>query len=202
VEVDSNPLMSLATMILGTTLPPPGDRGFLVGQLLHHVLSGKQGRLARDRTLVHTLALNLPLRLLAERTPVSVLPVAWSEHPQLAVYAECDPAAVENAHQALLQHLESLAQGAIRPEELDRAKHHLINSRALSMLAPGTLAAQVGAVAMFGGDPNGLAHSALEIEQLTKEDIIRTAQAHFQYHYVGVQMPDRHAIPHSEEAEQ
>ncbi len=190
-RVDGNPLTGLATIVVGVPLPASGDEGFVVGQLLYHILAGKQGRLVRDRGLLYSLALNLPFRLLAERTPVSVLPVVMSRQPHLAIYAECDPNAVENAHQALLRHIHSLREGAIRPEELERAKLNLINAEARIMLAPGSLAEHLGQIAVLGGDPASFDQGAATVQKITKEDIIATGEAYFQNHYIGVQMPQR-----------
>ncbi len=196
VRAGSNPLTGLATVVVGVPVSPPPGKGFRIGQLLYHVLSGAQGRLMRDRGLLHSLALNLPFRLLAQRTPVKVLPVALSRQPHLAIYAECDPGAVEETHQALLRHLNSLRDGAIRPEELGRAKQNLINGHARIMLGPTTLAAHLGEIEVLGGGPASFDQIAAEIQGITKGDIIATTQAHFQNHYIGVQMPETTAELH------
>ena len=190
VGAGSNPLTGLATVVVGVPVPAPGGQGFRVGQLLYHVLDGAEGRLVRDRGLLHSLALNLPFRLLAQRTPVKVLPVALSRQPHLAIYAECDPGAVEDTHQALLRHLNSLRDGAIRPEELDRAKQNLINACARVMLGPATLAAHLGQIELLGGGSDSFDQIAAEIQGISKEEIIAATQAHFQNHYIGVQMPE------------
>ncbi len=192
-RVAGNQVSSLATVIVGVPLPPPGDRNFPVGQILFHILYGDQGRLARDRALVRSLSLNMPFRLLAERTPVSVLPVVRSRHPHLAIYAECDPNALENVHRALLSHIESLAEGAIRPDELDRAKQNLINADARVMLAPTVLAARLGRIAMFGGDMDGADTFASQVQAISTADIVEVAQMYFRSHYIGIQMPDQTA---------
>ncbi len=192
-RVVGNQLTNLATIIVGVPLPPPGDRGFLVGQVLYHILHGGQGRLARDRALVRSLALNMPFRLLAERTPVSVLPVARSRHPHLAIYAECDPHAVENVHRTLLSHIESLGEGAIRPEELGRAKENLINADARIMLGPTMLATRLGRRAMLGGDLDSPDAFASQVQAISTEDIVGVAEMYFRSHYIGVQMPDHTA---------
>ncbi len=189
IRVGGNPQTRLATVVVGVALPPPQQRGFLVGQLLYHILGGPQGRLARDRSLFHTLALNLPFRLLAEHTPLRVLPVTMSDYPHLAVYAECAPDAVANVHEQLLRHINSLGAGAIRPEELQQAKRRLINSRARTMLSADRLAVHLGRMQMFGVAPASFADDTARIEQLTVADITALAQTHFQNHYVGVQMP-------------
>ncbi len=189
VRVGGSPQARLATVVVGVPLPTPRQRGFPVGQLLYHILNGSQGRLARDRSLLHTLALNLPFRLLAEHTPLSVLPVAMSNCPHLAIYAECAPDAVSRVHEGLLRHLNSLAAGAIRPEELQQAKQKLINRRAITMLTPSSLAAHLGQMQMFGLDPASFAEGTAKIEQLTVADITAMAQTHFENHYAGVQMP-------------
>jgi len=189
VRVGGNPQARLATVVVGVSLPTPRQRGFLVGQLLYHILNGPQGRLARDRSLFHTLALNLPFRLLAARTPLSTLPVAMSNCPHLAIYAECAPDAVRNVDEQLLRHINSLGAGAIRPEELQQAKRKLINSRARTMLTAARLAVQLGRMQMLGVAPDSFADDTARIEQLTVADITALAQTHFQNHYVGVQMP-------------
>ncbi len=189
VRVGGSPQAQLATVVVGVGLPAPGQQGFRVGQLLYHILSGPQGRLVRDRSLLHTLALNLPFRLLAEHTPLTVLPVAMSSSPHLAIYAECAPDAVGNVHEQLLRHINSLGAGAIRPEELQQAKQRLINRRARTMLSAGRLAAHLGRMQMLGVAPASFADGAAQIEQLTVEDITALAQTHFQNHYVGVRMP-------------
>ncbi|MCK4325063.1 MAG: insulinase family protein [Armatimonadetes bacterium] len=189
VRVGGSPQARLATVVVGVGLPAPGEPGFLVGQLLYHILGGPQGRLARDRSLFRTLALNLPFRLLAQRTPLTVLPVAMSNCPHLAIYAECAPNAVRNVDEQLLRHINSLGAGAIRPEELQQAKQRLINSRARTMLTAGRLAAHLGRMQMLGVALAGFADGTAQIQQLTLEDVTALAQTHFQNHYVGVQMP-------------
>ncbi len=189
VRVRSSRYARLATVIVGVSLPAPGQPGFRGGQLLYHILGGSQGRLARDRSLFYTLALNLPFRLLAQRTPLTVLPVAMSNSPHLAIYAECAPDAVRNVHEQLLRHINSLGAGAIRPEELQQAKQKLINSRARTMLSAARLATHLGRMQMLGLPAASFADGAAQIEQLTVEDITALAQTHFQNHYVGVQMP-------------
>ena len=189
VRVGGSPQDRLATVLVGVGLPAPGQPGFRVGQLLYHILSGPQGRLARDRSLFRALALNLPFRLLAQRTPLTVLPVAVSSSPHLAIYAECAPNAVGNVHAQLLRHINSLGAGAIRPEELQQAKRKLINSRARTMLTAGRLAAHLGRMQMLGVAPASFGDDTAQIEQLTVADVTALAQTHFQNHYVGVQMP-------------
>jgi len=189
VRVGGSPQARIATVVVGVGLPAPGQRGFLVGQLLYHILSGPEGRLARDRSLFRALALNLPFRLLAQRTPLTVLPVAMSNCPHLAIYAECAPDAVDNVHEQLLRHINSLGAGAIRPEELQQAKRRLINTRARTMLTAGRLATHLGRMQMLGVAPASFADGAAQIEQLTVADVTALAQTHFQNHYVGVQMP-------------
>jgi len=189
VRVGGSSQARLATMVVGVGLPVPGQPGFLVGQLLYNILGGSQGRLARDRSLFHTLALNLPFRLLAQRTPLTVLPVAMSSRPHLAIYAECTPDAVGNVHEQLLRHINSLGAGAIRPEELQQAKQKLINSRARTMLTAARLAVHLGRMQMLGLPPASFADGAAQIEQLTIADVTVLAQSHFQNHYVGVEMP-------------
>ncbi len=189
VRVGGSPQARLATVVVGVGLPAPGEPGFRVGQLLYHVLGGPEGRLARDRSLFHTLALNLPFRLLAQRTPLTVLPVAMSNCPHLAIYAECAPNAVRNVDEQLLRHINSLGAGAIRDEELQQAKQKLINSRARTMLTAARLAVHLGRMQMLGLPPASFADGTAQIEQLTVADVTALAQTHFQNHYVGVQMP-------------
>jgi len=189
VRVGGSPQARLATVIVGVGLPAPPEPGFRVGQLLYHILNGPQGRLARDRSLFHALALNLPFRLLVQRSPLSVLPVAMSSSPHLAIYAECAPDAVGNVHEQLLRHINSLAVGAIRPEELQQAKQRLINRRARTMLSAARLAVHLGRMQMLGLPPASFGEGTAQIEQLTVADITALAQTHFQNHYVGVQMP-------------
>ncbi len=189
VRVGGSPQARLATVVVGVGLPAPGEPGFFVGQLLYHILNGPEGRLARDRSLFRTLALNLPFRLLAQRTPLSTLPVAMSNYPHLAIYGECAPDAVGNVHEQLLRHINSLGAGAIRPEELQQAKQKLINSRARTMLTAGRLAAHLGRMQMLGVAPASFGDDTDRIEQLTVADVTALAQTHFQNHYVGVQMP-------------
>jgi len=189
VRVGGSPQARLATVVVGVALPTPKERGFLVGQLLYHILSGLQGRLARDRSLLHMLALNLPFRLLAQRTPLSALPVAMSNCPHLAIYAECAPDAVGNVHEQLLRHINSLGAGAIRPEELQQAKQRLTNSHARPMLTAARLAAHLGRMQMLGVAPASFTNDTAQIQQLTVEDITALAQTHFQNHYSGVGMP-------------
>ena len=189
VRVGGSPQSRLATVVVGVGLPAPGQPGFRVGQLLYHILGGPQGRLARDRSLFRTLALNLPFRLLAQRTPLTVLPVAMSNCPHLAIYAECAPDAVHNVDEQLLRHINSLGAGAIRPEELQQAKQRLINSRARTMLTAARLAVHLGRMQMLGLSPASFGDDTARIEQLTVADVTALAQTHFQNHYVGVQMP-------------
>ncbi len=189
VRVGGSPQARLATVVVGVGLPAPGQPGFRVGQLLYYILGGPQGRLARDRGLFRALALNLPFRLLAQRTPLTVLPVAMSNSPHLALYAECAPDAVHNVDEQLLRHINSLGAGAIRPEELQQAKQKLINTRARTMLSAARLAVHLGRMQMLGLPPASFADGTAQIEQLTVEDITALAQTHFQNHYVGVQMP-------------
>ena len=189
VRVGGSSQARLATVVVGVGLPAPGQPGFRVGQLLSHILGGPQGRLARDRSLFRALALNLPFRLLAQRAPLTVLPVAMSNCPHLAIYAECAPNAVRNVEEQLLRHLSSLGAGAIRDEELQRAKQRLINSRARTMLSAARLAVHLGRMQMLGVPLASFADGTAQIEQLTVEDVTALAQTHFQNHYVGVQMP-------------
>ncbi len=189
VRVGGNPQARLATVVVGVGLPAPGKPGFLVGQLLYHILGGPEGRLARDRSLFHALALNLPFTLLAQRTPLTVLPVAMSKRPHLAIYAECAPDVVANVHEQLLRHVNSLGAGAIRSEELQQAKQKLINSRARTMLTAASLAVHLGRMQILGLALDSFADGTAQIEQLTIADVTALAQSHFQNHYVGVEMP-------------
>ena len=189
VRVGGSPQVRSSAVVVGVALPAPGQPGFRVGQLLYHILNGPQGRLVRDRSLLHTLALNLPFRLLAQRTPLTVLPVTMSSSPHLAIYAECAPDAVPRVHEELLRHINSLSAGAIRPEELQQAKQKLINRGAIAMLAPVRLATHLGQMQMFGLDPASFGQAAARIEQLTTQDIVEAAGMYFENHYAGVQMP-------------
>jgi len=189
VRVGSTPRARVATMVVGVSLPGPGQPGFLVGQLLYNILGGAQGRLARDRSLFHALALNLPFALLSQRTPLTVLPVTMSNRPHLAIYAECAPNVVGNVHEQLLRHINSLGAGAIRPEELQQGKQKLINSRARIMLTAAGLAVHLGQMQMLGLPPASFADETTQIEQLTIADVTALAQSNFQNHYVGVDMP-------------
>lgn len=190
VQVAGNPSSRLAYIVLGAALPPPGTQGFLVGQILHQVLAGKQGRLQRDHGLLRSLALNLPFRLLATHFPLRPIPVALEATPHLAIYAECDPTAIEATRQGLLRHLNSFRDGSIHPDELTRAKRRVINNLALSMQRPLNIATRLGQYEMLGLAYTDAQPTAAQVDAITIEDVTDTAKTHFAQHYIGVLLPD------------
>lgn len=191
VQVGSSAESQLATVVLGVALPPPGSQGFLVGKVVHQMLAGAQGRLRRDRALLHSLALNLPFQLLARRFPLRSIPVTLESDPYLAIYAEADPKAIESTRRALLRHLESFRQGSMRPEELARAKQRVINDMALTLQRPSTLATHLGQYEMLGLDCTVALHQPAQVAVLTTADVIQTAETYFGQHYIGVLLPDQ-----------
>jgi len=190
VRVGSNTSSSSAIIVLGVGLPPPGGEGFVVGQVLHQILAGAQGRLRRDRGLLHSLALNLPFQLLARRFPIKAIPVTVESNPHLAIYAEADPRAIESARRAILRHVDSFREGSIRPEELARAKQRTLNDMALTLQRPSALAAHLGKREMLGLDCTVSPHQAAQVAALTSQDIVQIAEAYFREHYIGVLLPD------------
>ena len=191
VQVGSDSLSGLATVVLGVALHPPGTKGFRVGQVLHQILAGPQGRLRRDRALLRSLALNLPFQLLVKRFPLRALPVTLEANPYLAIYAEADPTALESTRRALLRHFDSFQEGSIRPDELVRAKQRVINDMALTMQRPTALATRLGQYEMLGLDCTGVQHDAAQVAALTIQDIVDTVNDYSQHYYIGVLLPDQ-----------
>ncbi len=191
VRVGNSPDARLATVVVGVALPPPGTPGFGVGRTLQEMLAGRQGRLRRDRTLLYSLALNLPFRLLAQQFPLRSIPITVESNAHLAVYAMAAPTAMESYRQAILRHFTSFREGAISPEELARAKKRVLNGMALAMQQPLDSATHLGQYEMLGVEVGDIQQAAAQVKALTVEQITKTANTWFHEHYIGVVLPNQ-----------
>ncbi len=191
VRVASSPDARLATIVVGVSLPPPGTPGFGVGQILQEMLAGPRGRLRRDRTLLYSLALNLPFRLLARQFPLRSIPMTLESNAHLAVYAMAAPTAMESYRQAILRHFASFREGAISSEELARAKKRVLNGMALAMQRPLDSATTLGQYEMLGLGVSDIQQAAAQVKALTVEQITETANIWFHEHYIGVVLPNQ-----------
>ncbi|HDP89689.1 MAG TPA: insulinase family protein, partial [Thioalkalivibrio sp.] len=70
VEVGDAPGLAQASMVVGVPLPPIDDPRYVAGEVLGQLLDGRGGRLRRDLSLLQTLGLAIPTRLLEQHYPI------------------------------------------------------------------------------------------------------------------------------------
>lgn len=187
VEVGESADLVQASLVVGVPLPPYGDPRFAAGQMIAELLEGRGGRLRRDLSLLQTLGLAIPTRLLDEHYPITTLPIPVSERPFLAVHALCSPNTIERTREGLLRHLLELRTRTVAEAELARARQRAINSLLIEPAAPVDLAMALARRELFGaGD---LAAGVAALQAVTADDLEAVAQQYFGRHAVGVQMP-------------
>ncbi len=187
VEVGDAPGLSQASMVVGVPLPPIEDEQFVAGEMIAALLEGRGGRLRRDLSLLQTLGLAIPTRLLEAHYPIGTLPIAMSHAPFLAVHALCSPNTIEATRRGLLRHLLALRTGGVTDAELERARQRVINKHMLEQRRPVDAALYRARRALFGlGDVQEVKAA---VEAVTGEDLTAVAQQYFGRHAIGVQMP-------------
>ncbi len=187
VEVGDGAGLAQASMVVGVPLPPAGDPEYVAGEMIAELLDGRGGRLRRDLSLLQTLGLAIPTRLLEEHYPIGVLPVSMSRRPFLAVHALCSPNTIERTRRGLLRHLLALRTGGVTKAELERARRRVINAHMLRNQRPVERALYLADREMFGlGDVDEVVAAA---QAVTGDDLSAVAREYFGRHAVGVQMP-------------
>lgn len=187
VEVGESADLVQASLVVGVPLPPYGDPQFPAGQMIAELLGGRGGRLRRDLSLLQTLGLAIPTRLLDQHYPVSTLPIPVSQRPFLAVHALCSPNTIERTREGLLRHLLELRTRTVAEAELARARQRAINRILVEQAAPVDLAVLLARRELFGVGDVRAAVAALEA--VTAADLSAVAQQYFERHAIGVQMP-------------
>lgn len=187
VEVGESADLVQASLVVGVPLPPYGDPLFPAAQMIAELLEGRGGRLRRDLSLLQTLGLAIPTRLLEEHYPISTLPIPISQRPFLAVHALCSPNTIERTREGLLRHLLELRTRTVADAELARARQRAINHLLVQHAAPVDLATILARRELFGvGD---LTAGIAAFEAVTAEDLSTVAKQYFSRHAIGVQMP-------------
>lgn len=187
VEVGESADLVQASLVVGMPLPPYGDPLFPAAQMIAELLEGRGGRLRRDLSLLQTLGLAIPTRLLEEHYPISTLPIPISQRPFLAVHALCSPNTIERTREGLLRHLLELRTRTVADAELARARQRAINHLLVQHAAPVDLATILARRELFGvGD---LTAGITAFEAVTAEDLKTVATQYFGRHAIGVQMP-------------
>lgn len=187
VEVGESADLVQASLVVGVPLPPYGDPLFPAAQMIAELLEGRGGRLRRDLSLLQTLGLAIPTRLLEEHYPISTLPIPISQRPFLAVHALCSPHTIERTREGLLRHLLELRTRTVADAELARARQRAINHLLVQHAAPVDLATILARRELFGvGD---LTAGIAAFEAVTAEDLKTVATQYFGRHAIGVQMP-------------
>lgn len=187
VEVGESADLVQASLVVGVPLPPYGDPLFPAAQMIAELLEGRGGRLRRDLSLLQTLGLAIPTRLLEEHYPISTLPIPISQRPFLAVHALCSPNTIERTREGLLRHLLELRTRTVADAELARARRRAINHLLVQHAAPVDLATILARRELFGvGD---LTAGIAAFEAVTAEDLSTVAKQYFGRHAIGVQMP-------------
>lgn len=187
VEVGESADLVQASLVVGVPLPPYGDPLFPAAQMIAELLEGRGGRLRRDLSLLQTLGLAIPTRLLEEHYPISTLPIPISQRPFLAVHALCSPNTIERTREGLLRHLLELRTRTVADAELARARRRAINHLLVQHAAPVDLATILARRELFGvGD---LTAGIAAFEAVAAEDLSTVAKQYFGRHAIGVQMP-------------
>jgi predicted Zn-dependent peptidase len=187
VEVGESFDLVQASMVVGVPLPSYGDPLFPAGEVIAALLDGPEGRLQRDLSLLQTLGLSLPTRVLEEHYPIGTLPVPAARDPYLAIHALAAPRSIERVRVGLLRHLLALQTGSVTEAELERARQRMINAHRLSTARPAEAALYLARRALFGlGDGD---EAVAAIEAVTPEQINAVAARYFNRHAIGVQMP-------------
>jgi predicted Zn-dependent peptidase len=189
VEVEDNPDLEQASLIVGAPMPPFGHPDYWAACLLRELLAGPEGSLAKDRALVAGLGLLVPPQLDWREWPVQVLGVEVGAHPCLGVHVWCHPARIEEARRGVVGHLQAIAAGAFDAAELLQARIRVSNMWARQIASLGDRARYLAVATRLGTALPDARQVAETVQALGRKQVCRLAQEALRRLAVGVQMP-------------
>jgi predicted Zn-dependent peptidase len=189
VEVSDNPNVERASVAVGFPVAPFGKREFWAACILREMLSGDGGTLVEDKQLPARLGVTSDDSSDWKDWPMQALDLPMSQRPYLAVHAVCSPDAVDDARDAVFDHMKVLAAGHFPDDKLWRARRRVANGWARDLSPIGQRTELRGVAALSGADlPDTKAVTAL-VNAVPRAMLQSVAQDMIAHAAVGVQVP-------------
>jgi len=188
IRVEGSPWISTASMVVGWPAPGLGDPDHGVAVVVAALLGeGEQSRLAQDRALRRSRALNFAPTL-QDRKPTTILSGIGSEG-HIAVYTDAALWAIDDVKNHIAEQFERLKTEPVAPGELEAAKCRAINSLALQYQTTRAQSYALGRFEVLGLGYNYVAEIVKHVEAVTPEDVQRIARTYFNKAAIGIEMP-------------
>jgi predicted Zn-dependent peptidase len=189
VEVKDNATVDRASVAVGFPAAPFGTREYWAARVLRELLTGNGGALVEDKQLLSRLGMVGEGSRDWKSWPVQPLQVPVAQRPYLAIHLVCSPDAVDEARDAVAEHMRSLAAGTYTDEKLGRARRRVANLWARDLSVLGQRVALRGVAALAGTElPDTKAVTAL-VNGVPKAMLQKVAGNMLAHMAVGVQLP-------------